>query len=153
MNKRVIAITIPVLALLGFGAQAAAPLDRVDQAVTTFAEGCKKDLKTYCKDVTPGNGRLLACILAYEDKISARCDNALYDASVELGKVVSDLVVVAGKCETEIDTLCANAEAGEGRIARCLMSNKDKLSQACAAALKGLDVQGGKGGSASPAKK
>jgi hypothetical protein len=30
-------------------------------------EGCNKEFETYCKDVTPGEGRLLACLYAYED--------------------------------------------------------------------------------------
>jgi len=36
------------------------------------AEGCKKEIETYCKGVTPGEGRILACLYAYEDKLSAR---------------------------------------------------------------------------------
>ena len=27
--------------------------------IETFKEGCKADLETYCKDVKPGDGRLL----------------------------------------------------------------------------------------------
>ena len=40
-------------------------------------EGCKTELATHCKGVTPGEGRLLACLYAYEDKLSSRCDYAL----------------------------------------------------------------------------
>ena len=40
-------------------------------------EGCKAELESYCKQVTPGEGRLLACLYAFEDKLSARCDYAL----------------------------------------------------------------------------
>lgn len=33
--------------------------------VETFLQGCKTELDTYCKDVTPGDNRLLACIYAH----------------------------------------------------------------------------------------
>jgi hypothetical protein len=50
--------------------------------VQTVKDGCKKELESYCKDVTPGKGRVLACLYAYEDKLSGGCVYALYDASV-----------------------------------------------------------------------
>jgi hypothetical protein len=33
--------------------------------VDTAMEGCKTELNTYCKNVTAGEGRLLACLYAY----------------------------------------------------------------------------------------
>ena len=54
-------------------------------------EGCKTELETHCKGVTPGEGRLLACLYAYEDKLSSRCDYALYDAAARLDQAVTAL--------------------------------------------------------------
>ena len=54
-------------------------------------EGCKAELESYCKGVTPGEGRLLACLYAFEDKLSARCDYALYDAAMRLERAVATL--------------------------------------------------------------
>ncbi len=39
------------------------------------------DLETYCKNVTPGEQRILACLYAHEDKLSGRCVYALYNAT------------------------------------------------------------------------
>ena len=39
------------------------------------------ELETYCKDVTPGDGRILACLYAHGDKLSGQCEYALYDAA------------------------------------------------------------------------
>ena len=50
----------------------------------TFMQGCKTELENYCKDVTPGEGRVIACIYAHEDKLSDRCENALYDSAQQL---------------------------------------------------------------------
>jgi len=36
-------------------------------------EACKADIKQFCANVTPGEGREFACLKSYEDKISAGC--------------------------------------------------------------------------------
>ncbi len=38
-----------------------------------------------------------------------------------------------GPCEKDRETLCKGVEHGEGRIAKCMMDNKDKLSAECKA--------------------
>jgi hypothetical protein len=38
---------------------------------------CKADTDQFCKDVTPGEGREMACLHAYNDKISAGCKDVL----------------------------------------------------------------------------
>ena len=38
---------------------------------------CSHEIQTYCQDVTPGEGRIVACLQAYEDKVSAICRAAL----------------------------------------------------------------------------
>jgi len=52
--------------------------------IDTVANGCKAEIEKYCANVTPGEGRMLACLYAHEDKLSGRCEFALYDASVRL---------------------------------------------------------------------
>jgi len=46
--------------------------------------GCNAELRQHCADVTPGEGRLLACLFAYDDKLSGQCEFALYHAAVRL---------------------------------------------------------------------
>jgi hypothetical protein len=38
-----------------------------------FEAACGADLKQFCANVTPGQGREFACLRAYDDKISAGC--------------------------------------------------------------------------------
>jgi len=104
-------------------------------------EGCKAELDSHCKDVTPGEGRLLACLYAYEDKLSDRCDYALYDASVRLERAVAALSHGATECKSDIQKHCSKVEAGEGRIIDCLKKQGDKVSKHCRQAMKdiGLD--------------
>lgn len=48
------------------------------------AEQCQAEIEAYCKDVTPGEARILACLYAHGDKLPERCRYALYEASVQL---------------------------------------------------------------------
>jgi hypothetical protein len=104
--------------------------------IDTVANGCKKEIETYCKNVTPGEGRLLACLYAHEDKLSGQCEYALYDASARLERAVAALNFAAQECEADITTLCKNVAAGEGRILECLEKNDAKVSKRCKGALK-----------------
>jgi len=45
---------------------------------------------------------------------------------------------VARDCRTDIQTLCAKVEPGEGRIAACLRDNRDRVSPPCGSALSSL---------------
>jgi len=92
------------------------------------AEGCKTEIETYCKSVTPGEGRVLACLYAYNDKLSNRCEYALYDASAQLERVVAALAYVANECRDDLNTYCSNIQPGEGRLLECLDKNKAKVS-------------------------
>ncbi len=103
--------------------------------VQTVKEGCKTELETYCKGVTPGEGRVLACLYAYEDKLSGRCEYALYDASVQLERAVNALSYAANECRDDLKTYCANIQPGEGRLLDCLNKNSDKISNRCKQAL------------------
>jgi hypothetical protein len=50
------------------------------------SKGCQAEIETYCKDVTPGQARILACLYAHEDKLPERCLYALYEASGQLDR-------------------------------------------------------------------
>jgi hypothetical protein len=94
-------------------------------------EGCKTELETWCQSVTPGEGRLLACLYAHEDQLSGQCDYALYDAAVRLDRAISALNYVASQCRGDIQSLCAEVQAGKGRIIECLNKNADRVSKPC----------------------
>ena len=107
----------------------------------TAIEGCKKELETYCKEVTPGEGRILACLYAYSDKLSGRCEYALYDAAAQLERAVAALTYVANECRTDLEKYCANIQPGQGRLAACLEKNDAKVSSRCKQALKDVGLK------------
>lgn len=108
----------------------------VQGALETFVEGCQQELTTYCKDVTPGDGRLIACLFAFQDKLSPRCEYALYDSVGQLDRTLTNLSYVVGECRDDLKTHCAGIKPGEGRLLDCLKKNEAKISARCNTALK-----------------
>ncbi|MDH3332188.1 MAG: cysteine rich repeat-containing protein [Desulfobulbaceae bacterium] len=107
-----------------------------DKIVETVAKGCEKELISYCKDVTPGEGRILACLYAHSDKLTGQCEYALYDAAVQLERFVAALTYVANECDADMEKFCADIAVGEGRVLKCLDDNAEKISARCTQALK-----------------
>jgi hypothetical protein len=104
--------------------------------VETVAKGCEKELKTYCKDVTPGDGRVLTCLYSFWDKLSDQCDNALYDAAGQLQQAVAALHYVHSECWDDLKTYCSDIKPGEGRLLQCLEKNDAKVTARCKQAVK-----------------
>lgn len=115
-----------LLTLLAGGGAAAQ-----DTLLDYVVDACEADLQQYCSQVTPGEGRLLYCVAAHEDKISGQCSYALFSAAVLLEQLADFIVDVAASCETEIETLCGEVELGEGRILACLEEHEAELGDAC----------------------
>lgn len=109
--------------------------------IQTVKEGCKTELETYCKAVTPGEGRVLACLYAYGDKLSGRCEYALYDASVQLERVVNALSYVANECRDDLKAYCSAVKPGEGRLLDCIEKNKAKISGRCTQAIQDVGLK------------
>ena len=109
--------------------------------VQTVADGCKAELESYCKDVTPGEGRILACLYSHQDKLSGKCEYALFDAAVQLERAVAALAYVVNECGDDLDEHCSNVAAGEGRLLACIEKNDKKVSSRCRDALKEVGLK------------
>jgi hypothetical protein len=103
--------------------------------VETVETGCATEISTFCSQVSPGEGRLLACFYAHEDKLSGQCQYALYSAAAQLDQAVSALNYVATECNDDLIKHCAEVQIGEGRVIECLRANKDTVSAACMTAV------------------
>ncbi|BCX88577.1 hypothetical protein MIN45_P0946 [Methylomarinovum tepidoasis] len=121
--------------------------ERLDAAASqpgpagTFLRGCETEVKEFCPQVTPGEGRLVACILAHEDKISPTCELALYQAADQLERIVAALGYIAHQCEDDLVKFCSHVEPGEGRLLNCLERHDAEISQRCQRALSDVSMK------------
>ena len=109
--------------------------------VETVADGCKMEIEKYCGQVTPGQGRVLACLFAHGDKLSAKCEYALYDAAVQLERAVAALTYVANECDADLEKYCASIAPGEGRLLECLEKHDKQVSGRCKQAIKDVGLK------------
>lgn len=136
-------------AIIGVSMTSAMAADDIAKAVSEKAakvlgivqKACAPDVKEYCSKVTPGEGRLLLCITAHEDKISDACFTTLLDVGDSIQLTLSSVKRATAVCASEIQSLCSAVEAGEGRIAQCLIDNKSKLSAPCSAEIAGVEAR------------
>ncbi|MDH3574570.1 MAG: cysteine rich repeat-containing protein [Desulfobacteraceae bacterium] len=109
--------------------------------VETVANGCKVEIEKYCSQVTPGEGRVLACLYAHEDKLSSKCEYALYDAAAQLERAVAALSYVANECDADLEKYCKSIAPGEGRLLDCLEKHDKQVSGRCKQALKAVGLK------------
>ena len=136
MKKRVVLLAVVAMFFVSVSSARSA-----DNVIDTVAKGCEKELTTYCKDVTPGEGRVLACLYAFSDKLTGQCEYALYDAAVQLERFVAALTYLANECDADLEKFCAEVAVGEGRVLKCLDENSSKISARCTQALKDVSAK------------
>lgn len=130
MHKTIAGSMLLGALLFAGGARAA------DTVADNLKKACNKELTTFCKGVQPGEGRVLACLYAFENKVSDQCAYAVYDAAVALEKAIADLKYAANQCSADLQKYCANVKPGQGRGLACLSKNDKGVSQQCKDALK-----------------
>jgi hypothetical protein len=137
---------LPLLVILSVGSASAQTnlgktiVEKLTAKITKLENACASDIKKYCKDVTPGEGRMIYCMQAHEDKISPKCTYELEEAAASL-QATADLLkdgVVA--CKAEITGVCGKIQPGQGRIAACLIANKSTASKDCADAIQKVEA-------------
>ena len=134
MNKRAWVLLLVGVAFAGI---AAAEEDAVSKAL----EACRPEIETYCNQVTPGEGRLLACFFAHEDKLSGSCSWAIYEASAALDAFVNAIAYVATECHDDLLEFCGDVQMGEGRVGVCLLEHEDEVSAGCQKAMADAEIE------------
>ena len=136
MKKRIGLVVLVFAFMVSTGFAADPVKKKMDAALGTFVEGCQVELSTFCKDVTPGEKRILACLYAFADKVSPRCEYALYDSMGQLNRTLTNLSYTKNECNDDLNAYCSAINPGEGRILDCLNKNETKVSSRCNTALK-----------------
>lgn len=85
---------------------------------------CKADFEKFCKDVKPGQGRIVRCMQAHENELSPACKDQIA-ADKEKAQEFRNA------CQPDVDRFCKDVRPGNGRIIRCLKLNEAQLSAPC----------------------
>jgi hypothetical protein len=85
---------------------------------------CKSDLEKFCKDVQPGQGRIVQCIKQYEAEFSPACKKQI-DVDKEKAKEF------VNSCKPDAEKFCKDIKPGQGRLISCLMQHQSELSANC----------------------
>jgi hypothetical protein len=96
---------------------------------------CQKDTERLCKDVTPGEGRILNCLKANEDKLSPECVANINKAKAKLKEAGTTIANWQKACHQDAQKLCKEVQYGQGRIMNCLQEHIDQVSPTCKGAL------------------
>ncbi len=93
-----------------------------------FAEkgACREDIEKFCKDVKPGEGRIVKCMKEHENELSPGCKANL----AEMKRKVEE---AREECKDDVARFCADVKPGGGRIIHCLKEHENDLSPQCKA--------------------
>jgi Cysteine rich repeat len=83
------------------------------------AHPCMQDAEKLCQGITPGGGRIAACLKSHKDQLSDACKSRVAEFREE-----------AQSCEADVKRLCPNTKPGPERH-DCMMQHKDQVSAAC----------------------
>jgi Cysteine rich repeat len=137
---------LPLLAILSVGSASAqtdvgkAIQEKLAAEAAKLESSCADDIKKYCSDVTPGEGRMIYCMQAHEDKISPKCAFDLEEAATDVQLSADNLKEAITACKAEITGVCGKTQPGQGRIAACLIANKPTASKGCVDAIQKIEA-------------
>ena len=127
MRNSIIQPVCAVALLLGLGVFS---IPTAANAQSIFAS-CEDDLAKFCPAVTPGHGRLSACLYAHEDQVSPSCDAAIAETADLIDMVFERIRYAKQQCGADVAKLCGDVEIGQGRLFSCLYEQKAALSAQC----------------------
>ena len=120
VNKSMSGVLLPIAALLFIfiGVFASMPSE------AQITGPCAETVTKYCKDVTPGAGRIMKCLNDHRDDQSIACRDWLQDQNKSLKELNTS-------CAKEIASLCSFDTSDSLRIYRCLEDNYIALKSDC----------------------
>jgi cysteine rich repeat protein len=139
-------VLLPLLVALSAGTASAqaelgkAIVEKLTAKVAKLESTCAKDIKKYCTTVTPGEGRMIYCMQAHEDKISPQCAYELEDSASSVQATIDGLKDAVLACKVEIAGVCGKTVPGQGRMAACLLANRSAVSKGCEDAIQKVEA-------------
>ncbi len=104
---------------------------------------CRAEIAAVCAGISKGRGRISACLIAHDDKLSRACrteivkvrNSRTFQRFIPAG--FSSLQGSDGKadlfktCASDVIRLCPRVRMGNGRILACLYSRSNSVSKSC----------------------
>jgi hypothetical protein len=85
---------------------------------------CAEEIEKLCKDVRPGEGRIVLCLQEHGSELSTVCRE-------KVKAVVQKLEKAKQACEKDISRFCAGVAPGGGRLINCLKPHVKELAPEC----------------------
>lgn len=105
---------------------------------------CKKEIKSFCPNVKPGNSYLAECIqnriedeeegaTEFSNKVSPKCKDAVIQYKITLATNINYDTEMANACKKDAEENCKDIKdiTRDGKIITCLREIKPKLSSKC----------------------
>ncbi len=114
---------------------------------------CKAEISANCADVTKGRGRISACLMAHEDKLSGGCrgevvkvrESRTFQRYVPGGfEALPGWAQNAGlrqACASDVTRYCPRVKLGDGRLLACLYARLNSVSKTCSTEAKTVALQ------------
>lgn len=83
-----------------------------------FRSACMGDYQRHCAGVSPGGGRIVACLAQRVSELDPGC---------------ARIISVVAKCMDDYKKFCPNVTPGGGELRNCLVQHRSELSPSCAA--------------------
>jgi len=136
--KRVVRQLLCAAFVIGFFASMTTSVALAQSSIPKILKtGCGAEIKKFCSKITPGEGRMVACLYSNGDKVSGKCAFAVYDAMEQFDAIMDALAYLARNtsCRSDINQYCSNVPAGGGLLYRCVRKHKATLTNECRAVL------------------
>ncbi len=104
-------------------------------AAAAIKTDCAKELKSQCRSVQEGRGRLLACLYSHDKMLSPKCATTVAASAEQLVEALGAVANVRRVCDADVKRFCTVVLPGEGKLVDCLTGFKKSVSSACSAAL------------------
>jgi hypothetical protein len=105
---------------------------KINANIERLKTTCQGDIEKLCSDVTPGEGRIMACFDAKSDQLSPGCKKEWTATQARVSEKMDRTNLALRKnCGKDINQFCSNVPEGRGRILECLNLHQLSLSPSC----------------------